>query len=430
VTRILVVTIFVAELAAPGFLRAESTASIPPGTVITLANWQQYRQFMSDGFQNMLAGEYAWKFPPDFQLVVGPTSHYPLPQSYLDATAKYSKLVRIIDLPDGGHSIAGYVAGCPFPNPQNPMKGYKILVNNWYRWMPYLVCGDDGHQYLEDSFGSVTMSKYAMVDRRLSHISAKGQPINNPRAQGVDLTEWEMVLEPEQLKYTETLTLYYTDPKKPEDDFVFVPTLRRVIRESPSSRCAPAYGSDFIFDDFRGGFNGGITRFQADYLRDQAVLTLVDARPENYGNRANYYDIFFPKPIVGRWEVRPSYVIDVRRIPSMQAGYCYGKQIMWVDQYSYQILWKDIYNAKMQFQKVAMTNHIAAPVPDEGIQYETENELQTFWSVDHKHLSAWVTSGGSSRGNVANSDCRNLNGVNYDDIARYSTVSGLNQSMR
>jgi hypothetical protein len=409
---------------------AQADNPIPPGTVITNSNWQQFERYMPDGLQGMLAGKYVWKFPADFQIVIGPTSRYPLPQSYLDATRKYSSLVKIVDLPNGGHTITGYVAGYPFPNPQDPMKGYKILVDNWYRYMPYLICGDDGHQYLEDSFGSITASKYAMVDRRLGHISAKGQPIDDPRAQGVDLSEWEMVLEPEQLKYTETLTLYYTDPSRPEDDFVFVPSLRRVIRQSASSRCAPAYGSDFIFDDFRGGFNGGIARFQADFVKNQAILSLINARPEVYGNSANYYPLFFPKPVVGKWEVRPSSVIDLRRIPSMRAGYCYGKQIVWVDDYTYEILWKDIYNSKMEFIKAGMTNHIAAPVPDEGIQFETENEVETYWSVDHQHLSSWVTSGPGGHGNVANTDCRNLSGVNYDDIKRYSTVSGLNQSMR
>src|SRR5277367_2634821 len=258
-----------------------------------------------------------------------------------------------------------------------------------------------------------------MVDRRLGHVAEKGQPIDDPRAQGVDLSEWEMVLEPEQLKYTETLTLYYTDPSKPEDDFIFVPSLRRVIRESPSSRCAPAYGSDFIFDDFRGGFNGGIARFNADYVRDQSILSLVNANPAVYGYRTNYDSLFFPKPVVGDWEVRPTYIIDVERISSMRSGYCYGKQNMWIDKYSHGLLWKDIYNQKMQFIKTAMCNHIASPVPDEGKQYETDNEVETFWSLDHQHLSAWITSGGGGQGNVANSACRNLNGVNYDDVERY-----------
>src|SRR5271170_8438419 len=121
---------------------ADDANPIPPGTTITLSNWQQYRQFMPDGLQGMLAGKFVWRFPAGFEIVVGPTSHYQAPQAFLDATQKYSNLVKIADLPDGGHTITGYVAGTPFPDPQEPMKGYKILVDNWYRYMPHLICGD------------------------------------------------------------------------------------------------------------------------------------------------------------------------------------------------------------------------------------------------------------------------------------------------
>ena len=43
---------------------ASSSASIPPGTTITLQNWQQYKQFMP---ASLLAGygqQYGWKMDP------------------------------------------------------------------------------------------------------------------------------------------------------------------------------------------------------------------------------------------------------------------------------------------------------------------------------------------------------------------------------
>ncbi|MGH7905186.1 MAG: DUF1329 domain-containing protein [Candidatus Binataceae bacterium] len=409
---------------------AAGPAPIAPGTVITLKNWTQYKQFMPEGMQRLFSGKYYWKLPQDFQMMIGPTSSYPPPKVYLDNTEKYSGKVRIETLPDGRHTITGYVAGLPFPNPSAPMKGYKILVNYWYHYVPYLVCGNDNHQQLEDRYGNTTAYRMALVDRRLSHISDIGQPINDPHAQGIDYSEYEMVLEPEQMKYTETLTIYYTDPSKPEDDFLFAPNLRRVIRESSSSRCAPAFGSDWIPDDFRGGFDGGIARFDATYLRDQQILTLVNAAPKVYGNLANYYPMFFPRPQLGKWEVQDMYVVDVRRIPSQRAGYCYGKQIMYIDKNAYLILWKDIYDEHMKFAKIDMVNHIAAPVPGEGIQRETDNQVSTIWDNDKEHLSWWGTSGPDGRQLVNNQNCRNVDGINYDDIGRYSSVGGLTQVMR
>ncbi len=404
---------------------------IPPGTVITPQNWQQYKAYMADGMQELFAGTYHWKMPPDVRMVVGASSHYPPPAVFIENTRKYSSSVKIKDLPDGGHYIDGYVAGRPFPDPADPLKGYKILVDLWYRYVPYLLCGDDNMDYLINGAGNVTTIRNAIVLRRLSHISDSTQPIDDPHAQGIDYSQWRMLLEPEQEKYTQTLTLYYVDQTRPEDDFLFLPSMRRVIRESSNSRCAPASGTDFVFDDFRGGFNGGVTRFQADYLRDQSILSLVNSDPANYGNTANYYSsIMFPKPEVGKWEVRNTRVIDTRRIPSMRAGYCYGKQIMYVDRDTDNLVWKDLYDPAMKPINLDMVNHIAAPVPNQGIQAETGNTMQTMWNLQRDHMTFFATAGGSRRGIIPNELCRNLNGVNYDDINHYSTVSGLTQTMR
>jgi len=403
---------------------------IPPGTVITPQNWTQYKQYMPEGMQALFSGQYFWKMPADLQIVIGPTSHYPLPAAYLDDTRKYSHLVKIKDLPDGGHYIDGYVAGRPFPDPAEPFKGYKILVNMWYRFQPYLLCGDDNFDYLMNGAGNVTTIRDVVVLRRLSHISDAHQAINDPHAQGIDYSQWRMVLEPEQEKYKATLTLDYVDLTRPEDDFLFLPSMRRVIRESSNSRCAPAAGTDFVFDDFRGGFNGGVARFQADFLRDQSILSLVNSDPVVYGNTANYYPIMFPKPVVGKWEVRDTQVIDTRRIPSMRSGYCYGKQIMYIDTESSNLIWKDLYDPDMKFAKADMVNHIASAVPHQGLQFDTGNTVQTMWNLQREHLTFFNTAGSSAKGILTNEQCRNLNGVDYDDISHYSTVSGLTQTMR
>src|SRR5690348_13848332 len=41
------------------------SGAIPPGTVITMQNWQQYRQYMPDGMAALFAGQYFWKMPAD-----------------------------------------------------------------------------------------------------------------------------------------------------------------------------------------------------------------------------------------------------------------------------------------------------------------------------------------------------------------------------
>ena len=403
---------------------------IPPGTIITRHDWEQYKQYMPDGMQLLFSGTYYWKMPADFKMEVGPTRNYPLPQIYRDNTEKYAGQVQIIDLPGGGRALKGYIAGQPFPNPADPLKGYKILADYWYRFIPYLFCGNEDHLYLVNSGGQVAGFRVEQVFRRLNHISDIGQPITDPRAEGIDYSEYVMFAEPEQYKYTQILTLFYDNPEHSEDDFVYIPQLRRVIRQSANQRCAPLVNSDVTPDDLTG-FNGGIVRFQADYLRDQQVLALVNADPKIYGDTANYYPIFFPKPGVGKWEVRDSYVIDVRRIPSQRAGYCYGKQIIYVDQYSDNISWKELYSPEMKLVKIQSSQKIAGPIPQEGMQFYSGNAFETIWDIAKDHLTFFSTAGPDSKGGLlANQACRNVDGVNYDDVKRYSSIGGLAQVMR
>lgn len=414
-------------IAYPAIGRADNP--VPPGTVVTTQNWRQYKQYMPDGMQMLFAGTYFWKMPADFRIEIGPTSHYPAPQVYRDNTEKYSHLVRLVELPGGAHALKGYIAGLPFPNPANPLKGFKILANSWYRPMPYLICGNGDHEYLVNSAGQISGFRVEQVFRRLNHISHAGEPVTNPQAEGIDYSEYAMFTEPEQYKYTQILTLFLDDPERSEEDYVYVPQLRRVIRQSSNQRCAPMTNGDFTPDDLEG-FNGGIARFQADYLRDQQIFALINSNPKLYGDLANYYSIFLPKPVVGKWEVRDSYVIDVRRVPFQRAGYCYGKQVVYVDQYSYNTSWKDLYDPTMKLIKFQSSQKLAGEVPGEGMQFYAGNSIETMWDITKDHLTFFVTAGPDGKGLVANEECRNVDGVNYDDVKRYGSVGGLTQVMR
>ena len=44
----------------------------PVGAKITMANWQQYKQFMPLGMQKLFEGGYYWKMPADIEMDVGP----------------------------------------------------------------------------------------------------------------------------------------------------------------------------------------------------------------------------------------------------------------------------------------------------------------------------------------------------------------------
>jgi hypothetical protein len=416
----------IAGLASSGtFAAAAESGSIQPGTVITEQNWQQYKAFMPEGMETLFRGDSHWTFPADFQMVVGPTHSYPVPAVYRENTEKYSKNVKIRTLPDGGLTIDGYVAGLPFPEPAEPHKGWKILVNLWYSYVPYLICGFQDF-WLVDRFNNVSHEQGLQVYRRLSHISDVGQPIVDPLAQGVDYSEYLELVLPEESRYLANLTLYYQDLEKPEDTFLFIPALRRSLRLSTSARCSPIVGTDYAQDDARNGdFNGGVTKFQSEWLRDQKVLVLTTPDTENWNKIENLYrPVFFPSPKIGKWELRDDYVIDVRRIPALAAGYCYGKKIIYVDKKSFLGSWTDIFDTGMKLWKAAPVWNLAHEVPGEGMQMAGNNLVITMYDVQNKHLTA------SMLKPRHNQQCKNYEGVDYTDVRRYSSVTGLSQVMR
>jgi hypothetical protein len=100
----------VAAIYAPHPQRAEAPAlpqsrnvslTIPPGTRITLANWQQYQAFMPTGMVALFSGRHGLKIPPDVEIDVGLPRHVSAPSSFRRATEEDSGQARVVHLTDG-----------------------------------------------------------------------------------------------------------------------------------------------------------------------------------------------------------------------------------------------------------------------------------------------------------------------------------------
>lgn len=408
---------------------AESEAPIPPGTIITEKNWQQYKEYMTPGLQYLWAGTYTWKLGPNVQFVIGPTQHYPEPPTFQKYTEEYSSRVKIQTLPDGRHILLGYVSGLPFPNPQEPMKGWKILANDWYAYVPYIICNDTSGQVFRDRLGNVTSNEIVIVLRIYDHIADPGIPISNNSNAGVYYTEYFELTKPEQARYTSILTVYYRDQTRNEDTFLFVPALRRTLRLSSAARCSPVFGSDATNDDTRhGAFNGNITKFDADYRGERQVLEMPDPDPIKSGFIENFVPpMYFPKPEIGKWEVRKVDVINVHRIPSLSAGYCYGSRVLYCDKESHNAMWDELYDANMKLWKVCYD--------PQGLVKTAEGRFWTnaAWGniIDMQNVhESWVHLSGPSGPFRADADCANVNGLNLTDAGRYGSVDGLSEIMR
>src|SRR2546429_9782167 len=92
---------------------------------------------MYEGSLVAVGGKRSCKRPAVVSMEVAPTVLHPLPPNYLAATEKYSGQVRTVELPNGGLNLTGYKGGIPFPTPAEPHKGWKVLANLRFRYIPH-----------------------------------------------------------------------------------------------------------------------------------------------------------------------------------------------------------------------------------------------------------------------------------------------------
>jgi hypothetical protein len=402
----------------------ESVDTIAPGTVITSGNWRDYTKFMPDGMVSLLAGKFFWQAPADLRMEIEPTTIDSLPKNYLATTEKYAAQNKIVELPDGGLNLVGYHGGIPFPNTQEPHKGWKLLLNLWYRYAPHLIVDTDGIGCAIDSFGSQNCEKFEIVARQLSYVTDAGIPEAPPAPNAKFLAEWFMVTEPEQEKYTASLNLDYTDLTQPEDAYVFLPSLRRYQRVSVSARCSAFDGTDWTSEDFRSGLDSNLTELQADYLGHRKILAMVDPRPLLKPFPFGFaLPLAWPTPELGKWQLRDVEVISVKKIPARAAGYCYGNRIIYMDSHFYSPLWEELYDAQMKLWKFDMVMPQRMNIPGVGIANLPGADVEELWDVKRNH----ATVGAEGRPTLYLNEQAP---VEFQDISRYTTPAGLNLIMR
>ncbi len=415
--------------------RALADCNVQPGTVITKANSQQYKDCFSNGVQKFWEGSGYWKMPDDAEIHVGKPHTWTLPKPYVDATEKYGGQARLVKEPNGEYKLDNYVAGTPFPNPGGPDKGTQIMANVTYRMQGYLVgifvdARNAGAFYTKDRFGNWAAQVVNALYRQLDYNweSDQGVPTTESRANGSWYSEWIMVDQPEQSKYTTVLTIFWHDNLKEEDDYTFVPSLRRSLRLSTSARCSPLLGSDMVKDDQRVGWNGGVGKFTGQWLHDQKLLSLVDMSGKAAGTYPGEYDgaLGWPKPSWGDWEIRDVSVVDVRRIPSMAGGYCYGKRIDYVDKQYYANLAEDIYDANMELWKVVWVGLASTALDNYGSQMGSCGIQETYWDVQNDHVSYVTSFNPAGACELWDKQVPKQ----FDDVVRYSTPAGLSMILR
>jgi hypothetical protein len=357
---------------------------------------------------------------------VGPTIVNTPPKTYLATTEKCAGSVKLVELPGGGLDLQGYQGGMPFPNPSEPHKGWKIIADVWYRYVPHLYVINHAAGCAIDRNSNITCAGGDLVFRQLSFNTDPGVPANVPGAQGKFYTQWYMITEPENLRYTASLTIGYTDLRRFESLYAFIPSLRRSQPVSNLARCSLTQNIDITQEDYRGGFDSNITQIKTEYLGDKKVLALLMS--EMPGKFPDSYDmpLGFAKPNWGKWQVRDVYVVSVEKVPFQAAGYCYGKRVMYIDKATFNPYWEELYDSNMRLWKIVGLFLHTMDVPGIGPVDASGSLIYAFWDIQNDHASFIMDPTENKYPIYLNEQAPE----EYRDLARYSTPSGLNMIMR
>jgi hypothetical protein len=329
------------------------------------------------------------------------------------------------------------VAGLPFPNPLQgdpALKGQRIFWNAYYRYQPR-VQSAPAHTYTLDRYGNMTQSsEVRAVYSQLAYLSEQEFPQTIPDGEPYYFARFEEQLAPEQGKYSAVLDLIPSDPTQLDELYEYVPTLRKSLRLSQEARCAPVFGSDYLIDDESGGPPGLPQLFQIDYLGEKRILALEHATRESfdfpvaptqldghYYYRGGAGIVPFPKPAMGTWELRDSYVISLKRLPQFSKGYCHSERVMYVDKENYFGAGElDLYRAPGDLYKTQLVFLYPAEIPATGgdvaeLLAGSNTGLLVDFPNQHVTLSPYLRS-------CVNRECAK---DGYLDITRYASPEGL-----
>ena len=408
-------------------------AEVPVGTKITPANYAQYKGVIPLGMVKLFEGKYFWKIPQDAVLEVGTPVHDFLPKTWQDATEKFGPQTSVEVLPNGHYVMHNYHGGTPFPNPQEPNKGWKVLANAFWAFVPAIYVNSPqnvGSVWANDRYGNVNQTTIDVVYRWSSFITDANIPHDPSYAPGTWYTEWLMEETPEQARYTASLNLFYIDQEKVPfpDTFVFVPALRRSLRLASTARCSPVFGFDWSYDDAKtNGFNGSTSIYTGDALGTHKILTLAHFNQEGHEFPGGYLmPLGFPKPSWGKWEIRDHELVDVHRIPSEAAGYCYSSRIIYADREHWNGNWVDLYDSNHKLWKSIAYYNDAGEVKG-GYGHMWDGVSSMAMDFQNQHETVW-----SGFGNpTSTKPFLDTNApAEYMDGVKYGSPGGLMEIMR
>ncbi len=330
---------------------------LKPGDTIGPQNWERIKGMVGENFLARVRQGYTFQ-------IKAPTRYQP-PREYIEATKKYSPAVRLG--PNG--ELLHHVAGLPFPeiDPRDPQAGQKVAWNFYWRWQ-----GDDykGGGGTENGKMITTSIEKDGFERRAdaysyflfphTRVTLDPKPVI-PGYENIDSISLRVSSYPRDSAGSATLETRYSDPKRPDDLYLYIPSIRRIRRTTTTQRCQTLAPTEFNMDDV-DFFRGKITDFNYKLAGEKKVLTNYSQEHVPYQRKRGDY-----LPQNEKFEVQDAYILE---ITPKDPSYCYPKKVLWIDKVGWETMWGMTWDRKGEYWKEMALFRIPGKLADGQIVWQ------------------------------------------------------------
>lgn len=299
-----------------------------PGQTIDKTNYEKFKHLFPEEF--LEAFTTGWDMIAPLSITIKESVPNPYPKAFLEASEK-NRGKYSLDA-DGYISGGAYeeIAGLPFPNISPGDENFitKFMWNFDYRYQ----FDDQRSKFINFQRRVGSAVSTSVVEQY--QISFQNRMFDAPTPlyktrNGLRNAHLLKTVYPPVQKNFITFLMRSIDQKAPDTTYIYLPSMRRVLRGEAGQRSTPINSSTQAPDDFQV-FSGRIPEFNYKLVGEQKLIVLGNAKLGYAAMKDKKFDAI---PVEkDNWMVKDVYVIDI--IPK-DKKYPQGRKRMWVDKENY-----------------------------------------------------------------------------------------------
>lgn len=296
--------------------------------------------------------------------------------SYIKATKENMGKAYI----DENGVLQNYISGLPFPkHNHDPLKMAWNRDRGDYQGDDWTVKGVRIYCTDAKGHGREVLVQYAKL-KWAARTDIEPVPEIPGNSLGIFRTTRFNVFGPFDLKGLAMLLNKHLDASKGDEQWTYVPVMRRVRRMSVAQRCDSIAGTDLTWDDadIYEGEIAGVNEYKFIERKDMLVPRFNYPYPPDMKVNGLWVDNY-------RFCKRPVIVMEAN---SLIPNYCYTKRLWYIEPVSFRHFMATLYDRKQRLWKVHMTG-VQRDMSDTNNPANTVNGIN-YIDIQSRHASPWL----------------------------------------